>query len=220
MKIQNNEIDPIKNIQINEINPAKYNPRKINNDSRRALKNSMDRFKDISGIIYNKKTKTLIGGHHRWDELKEKYGTNLKVNHLKDEFFSIDDSVTNNFTGYLMRVVDWDKSEEKVANITANSHTIAGEWDLEVLPTLMEEIYEYDSSLKDDLNLGRLELDLGIKFTEWDSDIDAMDKITAENSDKEKVLKIKSPVDIFDQVAVSLKEWVKVNFSNKGVSVE
>ena len=207
-------------IKVNDINPAKYNPRKMNDESRRGLKNSMEKFKDISGIVYNKRTKTLIGGHQRWNELREKYGTNLKINHVKDEFFSIDDSVSNNFTGYLMRVVDWDKSEEKVANITANTHTIAGEWDLEVLPTLMEEIYEYDPGLKDDFNLGRLELDLGIKFNEWESDIDAMDNIKAENSDREKVLKIKSPVEMFDQVADSLKEWVRVNFPNKGVSIE
>ena len=207
-------------IKVNDINPAKYNPRKMNDESRRGLKNSMEKFKDISGIVYNKRTKTLIGGHQRWGELREKYGTNLKINHVKDEFFSIDDSVSNNFTGYLMRVVDWDKSEEKVANITANTHTIAGEWDLEVLPTLMEEIYEYDPGLKDDFNLGRLELDLGIKFNEWESDIDAMDNIKAENSDREKVLKIKSPVEMFDQVADSLKEWVRVNFPNKGVSIE
>ena len=207
-------------IQVNDINPAKYNPRKMNDESRRGLKNSMEKFKDISGIVYNKRTKTLIGGHQRWGELREKYGTNLKINHVKDEFFSIDDSVSNNFTGYLIRIVDWDKSEEKVANITANTHTIAGEWDLEVLPTLMEEIYEYDPGLKDDFNLGRLELDLGIKFNEWESDIDAMDNIKAENSDREKVLKIKSPVEMFDQVADSLKEWVRVNFPNKGVSIE
>ena len=207
-------------IKVNDINPAKYNPRKMNDESRRGLKNSMEKFKDISGIVYNKRTKTLIGGHQRWGELREKYGTNLKINHVKDEFFSIDDSVSNNFTGYLIRIVDWDKSEEKVANITANTHTIAGEWDLEVLPTLMEEIYEYDPGLKDDFNLGRLELDLGIKFNEWESDIDAMDNIKAENSDREKVLKIKSPVEMFDQVADSLKEWVRVNFPNKGVSIE
>ena len=207
-------------IKVNDINPAKYNPRKMNDESRRGLKNSMEKFKDISGIVYNKRTKTLIGGHQRWNELREKYGTNLKINHVKDEFFSIDDSVSNNFTGYLIRIVDWDKSEEKVANITANTHTIAGEWDLEVLPTLMEEIYEYDPGLKDDFNLGRLELDLGIKFNEWESDIDAMDNIKAENSDREKVLKIKSPVEMFDQVADSLKEWVRVNFPNKGVSIE
>ena len=207
-------------IKVNDINPAKYNPRKMNDESRRGLKNSMEKCKDISGIVYNKRTKTLIGGHQRWNELREKYGTNLKINHVKDEFFSIDDSVSNNFTGYLIRIVDWDKSEEKVANITANTHTIAGEWDLEVLPTLMEEIYEYDPGLKDDFNLGRLELDLGIKFNEWESDIDAMDNIKAENSDREKVLKIKSPVEMFDQVADSLKEWVRVNFPNKGVSIE
>ncbi len=206
-------------LEIKDINPAKYNPRTINEISRRALKNSMDRFRDISGIIYNKRTKTLIGGHHRWDELKEKYG-DLKVTYLKDEFFTIDDQVNGEFTGYLMRVVDWDKSEEKVANVTANSHTVAGEWDLEVLPTLMEEIYEYDNSLKEDLNLGKLELDLGIQFSEWESDIEAIDKIKAENSDREKVLKIKSPVDLFDQVAESLKEWVNIKFPNKGVSVE
>ena len=207
-------------IKVNDINPAKYNPRKMNDESRRGLKNSMEKFKDISGIVYNKRTKTLNGGHQRWNELREKYGTNLKINHVKDEFFSIDDSVSNNFTGYLIRIVDWVKSEEKVANITANTHTIAGEWDLEVLPTLMEEIYEYDPGLKDDFNLGRLELDLGIKFNEWESDIDAMDNIKAENSDREKVLKIKSPVEMIDQVADSLKEWVRVNFPNKGVSIE
>ena len=45
-------------IKVNDINPAKYNPRKMNDESRRGLKNSMEKFKDISGIVYNKRTKT------------------------------------------------------------------------------------------------------------------------------------------------------------------
>ena len=46
-------------IKVNDINPAKYNPRKMNDESRRGLKNSMEKFKDISGIVYNKRTKLV-----------------------------------------------------------------------------------------------------------------------------------------------------------------
>ncbi len=205
-------------IPINEVNPAKYNPRKINEEARRSLKVSMDRFKDISGIVYNAKTKTLIGGHHRWNELKEKY-KDLTIEHLKDEFYSISD-LNGFFTGYLMRVVEWDKSEEKVANITANTHTVGGEWDLEVLPHVLEEIYEYDDTIKNDLNLGKLELDLGIQFNDWDSDLGGVDKHDPNDDGITKTIKVKTEPEYFDQMKLDIQNFLNEKWTNKTLSIE
>lgn len=121
-----------------DIKPAPYNPRDITKEELRGLRVSMKKFGDISGIVFNKKSGNLVGGHHRWEELEEEYG-DLEVIHLKGEFHLIS-SKSKGFTGYMMRVVDWDTSTEKAANVTANSPTISGEFNTQLLTTVLDEI--------------------------------------------------------------------------------
>ena len=46
-----------KEVTAKDLLPADYNPRKMSDEARAALKRSMEEFDDISGITWNKKTK-------------------------------------------------------------------------------------------------------------------------------------------------------------------
>lgn len=59
----------IEKINITDITPADYNPRKISDEDYQNLKQSMDEFGVVSPIIINLKDNTIISGHQRFDVL-------------------------------------------------------------------------------------------------------------------------------------------------------
>ena len=60
-------------INIADISPATYNPRKISNTEYNKLSNSLNEFGVISPIIINLKNNHIIGGHQRFDVLMDEY---------------------------------------------------------------------------------------------------------------------------------------------------
>ena len=57
-------------IEINNLNPAEYNPRQISNKQYEDLKASIDKFGLVDPIIINSDN-TVIGGHQRLKVLRE-----------------------------------------------------------------------------------------------------------------------------------------------------
>lgn len=187
---------------VKSIKPAPYNPRKITEHGAKGLKTSMEKFGDISGITWNKRTGNLISGHQRWNELTAKFN-DLSLEHTHEDRFSINSKEIGH-TGFDIRIVDWDEATERAANISANNHAVGGEWETELLHTLMDEIKTSDGDLFKDLNFDILESDLKLDFNDqWDSDMDedslgggsghlnglpAMIKITCNADDKDEVL--------------------------------
>lgn len=188
------------------IKPAGYNPRKITEEERWGLHNSMNKFDDISGIVFNKRTGRLIGGHHRWDKLKQECD-DLKIVHILDEFNAIYDS--DNFTGYMIRIVDWDEATEKAANVTANSHTISGKFDLDILPTLLEEIREINPEDFSDLRMDILEKDLKLSFDDWDADPGEIKNTEANTDPLEGTIKIRYPQSAKEEVIEFIGDILK-----------
>ncbi|HZJ98397.1 MAG TPA: ParB N-terminal domain-containing protein, partial [Tissierellaceae bacterium] len=117
----------IEKIKIEELNPAKYNPRKdlkAGDPEYEKLKKSIETFGYVEPIIWNKGTGNIVGGHQR-----------LKV--LIDQGQTEVDCV----------VVDMDESEEKALNVALNK--VSGDWDLPKLADLIEQLDEdmFDISL-------------------------------------------------------------------------
>lgn len=52
-------------MKISDLKPNQRNPRKISNEKLSMLEYSMGMFGDLSGIIYNRRSKQLEGGHQR-----------------------------------------------------------------------------------------------------------------------------------------------------------
>lgn len=121
----------IERIELSEMSPALYNPRTIDKKSQEGLSNSIDEFGLVEPIIYNKQTGNIVGGHQRYQLLKN-----------KDVSFT--DAV----------VVNLSLEKEKALNVALNHHGITGKYDEEKLQNLLGEI---DTDLLQDLNLDQLQ---------------------------------------------------------------
>lgn len=144
-----------------DLTPSSYNPRVFNDKARDALKSSMETFNDISGITYNSQSGNIVGGHHRWEELVELYGIKkLKFENVKGTDRYLINTKDGEFTGYLLRVVDWDEATEKAANVTANSHAVEGEFTSDLQEVLADIRDDFDETLFSDLRLDELEVNI------------------------------------------------------------
>ena len=117
-----------------EIKNAPYNPRTISDEALTQLRKNMRRIGLLGGIVVNKRTMHIVSGHQRLKALDQ-----LEKNEE-----------------YMIRVemIDVDDATEKEQNIFMNSHTVQGEFDVEMLRILMPEI--------DYSNAGLSEMDLSI----------------------------------------------------------
>jgi DNA modification methylase len=110
-----------KKLQIDDLIPAEYNPRKKlkpGDSEFEKIKNSINEFGYVDPIIVNEDL-TVIGGHQRISVLK-----------------------TLGFTEIECVVIDIDKTKEKALNIALNK--ISGEWNKELLADLIEDLKSLD----------------------------------------------------------------------------
>ena len=139
----------IKRIPLDEINPAKYNPRKDlkpGDEEYEKLKKSIDEFDLVEPLVMNKRGNVLISGHQRLKILKERGDTETEVS-----------------------IVDLSPERERALNIALNK--IRGDWDL---PKLSELLKGLDDDLKDITGFDAEEIDelLGFKEEVQEDDFD------------------------------------------------
>ncbi len=108
----------IRKIELTEINPAAFNPRidlKPGDSEYEKLKKSIDAFGLVEPLVWNKRTKNLVGGHQR-----------LKV------------LIAAGYSEVEVSVVDLSLEKEKALNLALNK--IQGSWDNDKLAILVEEL--------------------------------------------------------------------------------
>lgn len=130
----------IKEIEVEKLNPAEYNPRKISTRDMNKLKKGITEFGLVQPIVINSDM-TIIGGHQRVAACRE-LGI-LKVPCI---------------------ILDIEKSKEKALNLALNK--ISGEWDRAQMKELLLEIDtgEFDINLS-----GFDELDMKDLFKELEN---------------------------------------------------
>ena len=109
---------------VDEVNPAEYNPRTINDEEFGKLKKGLAEFGIVDPLIVNKDG-TLIGGHQRLRAAKELGWMEIPA-----------------------VVLDLDKRKEKALNLALNK--LRGEWDYGKLTSLLrefDEITDFDMEL-------------------------------------------------------------------------
>lgn len=115
--------------------PAADNPRRISDDARRGLSESVLRFGDLSGIVFNRRTGRLVAAHQRREVLLVSGVDVEKQIEWSEPFAGLDG--TEERTGELdlgpglrfrVRLVDWSETVERAANVAANDPRIAGEF--------------------------------------------------------------------------------------------
>lgn len=94
---------------------APYNPRRMSPSQFEKLRASLARFGVVEPLVYNERTKTLVGGHQRVDALES-----LRVQDVD------------------VVVVDLNENDEKVLNLALNR--VSGEWDWESVATILRSL--------------------------------------------------------------------------------
>ena len=138
-------------IKISDIQPDPENPRYISSEAENKLLESVKSFGNIAGITFNKRTKQLVAGHQRFNQLKKEH-EDLSLREVNKDLLMI--TAQGKDTGFLVRVVDWDENKQKAANIVANAPHIGGEFDFSKLDHIKEK---YDFSEFEAFNLSAIE---------------------------------------------------------------
>ena len=105
---------------ITDLRADPSNPRRIDDAALAGLSASERRFGDLSGIVHNHRSGHLVAGHQRVRALRDAGAAEWTPGpgpHGDGGF------VTDPRTGerFAVRVVDWDATTERAANIVANS---------------------------------------------------------------------------------------------------
>lgn len=144
-------------MKISELTKNPDNPRTISDDKKRMLLKSYRRFGDLSGIVFNRKTQHLVGGHQRQDifdpetpiVISKKFSKPTKTGTVAQGYIEIKGERIS------YREVYWDANTEKAANIAANKG--AGEWDPAKLETWIKDLSSFD-------------IDFDLELTMFDAD--------------------------------------------------
>jgi hypothetical protein len=141
------------------------NPRMIEAPALRGLGVSMETFGDLSGLVWNEKTGHLVAGHQRMNRLKAA-GADEWTREGNEGF------VTHPKTGevFKIRIVDWDETTERMANLSANNPEIQGEFTEEAALQLRE--LEGEAKF-DELMLKELQADLDKETRRLEDEEDA-----------------------------------------------
>lgn len=103
----------VETVHRSEIKNAEYNPRIIDTEAKKKLKENLEKHGLIEPIVWNRKTGNLVGGHQRLEALDTLEGS-------KD--YTLDVSV-----------ISVDERDEAILNVQLNNPSMQGTWDLDKL---------------------------------------------------------------------------------------
>ncbi len=178
-------------MQLKGLKKNPRNPRKITDEKLQAMRSSLIKYGDLSGIVYNVKTKTLVGGHQRSDtglsegeiEIVERYPKPTTQGTVAIGWVTIAGEK------HKYREVDVDEIREKEMNLAANKH--GGEWDFSILPEWLNELDSHNVEMDvvgwDDKELENILAPIGYKepISDLSLEDEAFHKITVKFKTKE-----------------------------------
>ncbi len=127
-------------MELKDLHAHPQNPRKITDKKLTMLKKSLEAFGDLGGIIFNRRTKHLIGGHQRLKVLPPtaKITISKKYDEPTTQGTTALGHLEHKGEKFSYREVDVDEPTEKAMNIAANQH--GGDFDMAILPDWINEI--------------------------------------------------------------------------------
>lgn len=147
-------------MNIKDLRPAVYNPRKITDQKLLMLEKSLKEFGDLSGFVFNKRTGNLVGGHQRQKVMPPDCEIIIeqKFDQPTEGGTIALGKVLFHGEKFSYREVDWNETKEKAANIAANKH--GGEFDLGALEQIILDLdhanYDLDLTGFDSIELDNL----------------------------------------------------------------
>ena len=132
-KYQNYDTEIIRRDMIKN---ADYNPRLMDKEAKKRLKQNIAKHGLVSALTWNRRTGNLVGGHQRLEQLDA-------LEKSKDYELTV-------------CVVDVDEREEAALNVQLNNPSMQGDWDFDKLAMMAED---FDLDLKDDLGFTETDID-------------------------------------------------------------
>lgn len=128
----------------NELNPRKASP-----EFMAALDTALKEFGDLGGVVFNKTTNKLVGGHQRTEQFskdpKSKVVIIEKFKHADATGTTAMGYVVANGTRYSYREVEWTVEKEQAAMLAANK--FSGEWVYEDVGKILHNLQGTDFEL-------------------------------------------------------------------------
>lgn len=149
-------------MKLNELSPNPKNPRTISEQQLASLKKSLYEFGDLSGFVFNRRTKQLVGGHQRGKAMDPNATVTIdkQFNPPTRTGTVASGIVVSDGEIFIYREVDWDETREKAANLAANKH--GGDFDMiqvnEWLTELSLKKFDLDLTGFGDFNLPTVEI--------------------------------------------------------------
>ncbi len=128
----------IQTISRADIKNADYNPRIMDKEAKKRLREGLKKHGLVSTLTWNRRTGNLVGGHQRLEQLDA-----LE----RSQDYSLD-----------VCVIDVDEKEEAILNVQLNNPSMQGEWDLDKLAFMTEE---FDTDFAE---MGFTQLDVDFMF--------------------------------------------------------
>jgi len=125
-------------MKLDDLKPADYNPRSMTDRAREGLRASLERFGCVQHIVWNRRTKRVVGGHQRLTAL-------LDLGEKETDVV----------------VVSFTAKEERALNVALNNQAIQGEW-TDDLESLLAGIQTDTPDLYADILLDELAEEQGI----------------------------------------------------------
>lgn len=172
----------LEEIQITDIIPSEYNPRRISEEEYEKLSKSLNSFGVVDPIIINLKNKHIIGGHQRYDVLHDQYiQDNTKYSKL--HLLRLGD-IGWVFPDTELKVESDD--HEKALNLALNK--ISGEWDEIKLAPLLEDLSlkGFDIELTGFEDIDLYEISLKNEFKENEKNFSDYENTTQKEEEDEE----------------------------------
>lgn len=116
------------------------NPNRMSDDDKGRMAKSLAEFGDLGGIILNRRTGLLIGGHQRTSVLKEGTMDIRDLDTPEPDGTVARGTLNNNGRKYAVRVVDWDEAKAHAALLAANRFGRVGSDDPAILKDLLQKL--------------------------------------------------------------------------------
>lgn len=116
-------------MKVSDLRAAGYNPRTITDAELAALKQALEVFGDLGGIVFNRTTRNLVGGHQRVKTLLPDWPIKIIIRYPEPTKTGTvaQGHIETPFGDLYYREVEWTEAVEKAANLAANQH--GGSWD-------------------------------------------------------------------------------------------
>ena len=123
-----------------KLTPDPVNPNRMDAETKAMMAKSLAEFGDLGGIVLNRRTGLLIGGHQRADVLRDGKLTVTDLPKPEPDGTVARGHLEHLGRRYAVRVVDWAEDKAHAALLAANRFGRLGQDDAALLKDLLEEL--------------------------------------------------------------------------------